>query len=401
MPVTPQQLKESIQVLYELSDETIEPYEVDACQDDEQLMLLCEEAIRENSTIKFCFPQEDEHYNIAPDDLVSYMKEYESLVEDEHVTAVTDNMAFQLVDPQSDLAHAVTHHEQQLSLTTDEGTTVHLSHQPLLAGLLAVKKGAYGDHLGPMSLYQCVEVHFSGSTVSCTPRNARSVIDAYLFELAASHEVVFSRAQFWYDLTEPWWVYEKPGEFKLRPLEGANEGIRLFFAASQVEDPELRVFSFYKVLEHFAPTVLNLDAHEAVRKKLDSPAALAPDGQFVRELLQLSKSFDQRRNERSLIRGVLLAAVDLVRINDLLPEALRQDISHETSPKDLEKYASDLAEHICATRNDVAHAKATHNPTGYECPRELLPDFASFLRAAARDAIRWYNRLPDHQRVEP
>lgn len=222
---------------------------------------------------------------------------------------------------------------------------------------------------------------------------------AYLFELASSHGIVFERSGFVYDADcEPEWV-EKEVDVKLRPLEKPHDGIRLYLAAAQVSDSELRFFSFYKVLEHFAPTVLNIEVHDTLQKKLLTAQALSPDGEFIHDILTISKSFDQRRNDRDLIKGVLLTAVDLVELSKLLPTSLRKAISYETNSRDLEQFAKDLAESICATRHQVAHAKAHYDVRGTECKEVDLPMFTSFMEKAAAEVVRWYNRLPGHQRT--
>ena len=298
------------------------------------------------------------------------------------------------------MAQAVEYHNEPLVVKTDDQITVQLQSRCLPVAIYASKEGAYSKFRGVVSSYLAVEADFSKFRGERTEEHERNIIDSYLFELAASHDAVFSKGMLIYpEYEDPWWTERIP-EIKLRPLEGTNEGVRLFLAASQVQDTELQYFSFYKVLEHFGPTVLNLEAYESLRKKLDSPSALAPDGKFVRELLQLSKSFDQRKNERDLIKGVLTKGVDLIGLSSMVPESFRKAVSYNSPPRDLDAYSRDLAEHICATRNQVAHTKASYSPHGTECPPADLQQFTKFLRAAAAEVIRWYNRLPDHQKVD-
>ena len=70
-------------------------------------------------------------------------------------------------------------------------------------------------------------------------------------------------------------------------LEEYNEGMRLFTSAVQIKEAELKFLNFYKVLEHFSPIAVNIEANELMRKKLDSPKSKFEDGDFIRSIFQL------------------------------------------------------------------------------------------------------------------
>ncbi len=99
-----------------------------------------------------------------------------------------------------------------------------------------------------------------------------------------------------------------------------------------------------------------------------------------------------------MIKGVLLTAIDLVALNGMVPASIRKPLTYESNRKDVEQYARDLAECVCSTRHQVAHSKANYDHRGTECKAEDLPQFSQFLENAAAEVIRWYNRLPDHQK---
>ena len=397
--ITASELRYAMQLVHELSGGMIECYDIEdlECPDDELDEIVGR--ILQEPQLQLWFPGEDDRIEWDLADFLRQSRECETIAEGKLVSLRTSQLALQLVVPVTETAQAVVYHGEPLVVKTDGNVTVQLRSHSLPVAVFASKKGAYGDFYGVVSSYLSIEADFSQFSGERTETFERRIIDAYLFELASSHDAVFARGRLLYEDEEPWWTDEKP-EIKLRPLEDANEGVRLFLAASQVQDSELRFFSFYKVLEHFGPTVLNFEAHESLRKKLDSPAALSPNGHFVREVLELAKSFDQRKNDRELIKGVLAKGVDLVGLNNLVPQSFRQPVSYSTSSKELEKYTRDLAERICATRNQVAHAKASYDSHGTECSASELGQFNQFIRAAAAEAIRWYNRLPDHQKVE-
>lgn len=391
-----QKLRNALKVVYDQSGHTIECYDTGNIEDTEEELFV---RILEENELRLSFPGEANDIDWAISDFIRQAAECDSIVEGRLVSLRTNELAIQIVTPISEMAHALVFHAESLSTETTNGVRVRLQTKSLPVAVFASNAGAYIDDFhGVVTSYETIEVDFSGFKGRRSEEYERDIIDAYLFELADSHDVIFAKGDFVFEAGEPWWIDAEP-QIRLRPLEGANEGIRLFLAALQVNDHELRFFSFYKVLEHFGPTVLNLEAHECLRKKLDSPSALAPSGQFIREVLQLSKSFDQRKNDRELIRGVLVKGVDLIGLNGLVPKAFRRDITYETPSKDLENYSRDLADRICATRNQVAHAKGSYTRHGTECDPDDIADFTKFIQAAGAEVIRWYNRLPDHQKV--
>jgi hypothetical protein len=386
-------LRKALQVVFERSGRTIECCDIGDVEDaDEELFAR----ILQGKNLTLSFPGEVNDIDWPISDFVRQAAECDSIAEGKLVNLRTSNLAIQLVSPITEMAHALVFHEEPLSIETANGIKVSLQHKCLPVAVFASNAGAYIDDFhGVVSSYQAIEADFSSFTDQRTEKYERDIIDAYLFELASSHDAIFSMGDFVFESSEPSWIEEEP-QIRLRPLEDVNEGLRLFLAAVQINDPELRFFSFYKVLEHFGPAILNIEAHECLRKKLASRSALSPSGRFIREVLQLSKSFDQRKNDRELIKGVLLKGVDLVELNGNVPEAFRRDITYDTPSKDLDNYSRDLAEHICATRNQVAHAKGSYTRHGTECEIQDLAQFTEFVQAGAAQVIRWYNRLPDH-----
>ncbi len=403
MSVDSAQLRNAMQLIHRASGGLVECCDLDGSDMDvpEEELNALYSSIAEEKKLSLWFPGEEGSVDWPIDDFVRQASDCENLTAGEVVTLRTRNRAIQLVTPVSELAHAVVYHDESLSIQTADGAKVRLTNRSLPVGVYASRTVAYAKHcIGSLSSYHAVEVDFSEFGSERSERSELDIIDSYLFELASSHDVVFEKGNFIYGAdADPWWTSERPS-FRLRPLEGSNEGIGLFLAAAQVSDPSLRFFSFYKVLEHFAPTVLSLEVHECLRKKLDSSAALSPSGKFIRELLQISKAFDQRKNEREFIKCVLLSGVDLVGLNTHVPKSLRRELTYETPRKELEQYARDLAECICATRNQVVHSKATYTSHGTECRPEELSQLTQFMESAAAELIRWYNRLPKHQRAE-
>jgi hypothetical protein len=173
----------------------------------------------------------------------------------------------------------------------------------------------------------------------------------------------------------------------------------LYLAASQITEPELKLLSYYKVLEYFAPIVMALDSNEAMRKKLDSPSTLKPDANFLKSIFELARSLEQRRKDKEMIRLVLETCMDFVDVANLLPKPLAKELSHDDK-KGQSEHIRFVSEALVATRNQVAHAKSNYEPQGNEVSEEYLPQLNEFVQAAAVRTIRWYNRLPVHLKLK-
>lgn len=149
----------------------------------------------------------------------------------------------------------------------------------------------------PPSKFSVVSVTYPSPKVLLPEAEESKLIDTFLFELAYTHDLLFTRGQMEtsFDFGEdPFEELVGGGsELKVRRLEEYNDGVRLYLAALQVNDPELRFLSLFKVLEFFAPVVFSLEENEAIRKKLDSPTVLTPDAEYIRSLIELVRSMEK------------------------------------------------------------------------------------------------------------
>jgi len=403
-PSRASQLYSALKILFESSDSCIYAEHIDGWDRYDGLPPFDDvkgdlESLAECGEIELDIPGES---NLAPypvDAIIAEAAECQSLEEGKLLTLRSRTKAWQVVSAASDLANAVEYYEKFLQVQTDSNITLKLTRNSLPVALLACRVGAYHkDWYGAMSGHMVVEADFSQFSGPRSEEGDANLIQSFLFELAASHDVVLKPSVLT-EVVEDFPREEEEVQFTLRPVEPFNEGMRLFLAAAQVGDTELRLFSFYKVLEHFSPIVLNLEAYELMRKKLDSPAALRSDGNFIRSVFTLTQGVaESRRNERDMLKSVLLTCIDLIELGQFLPPSLARNLTYSSPSKDVENWARDIAECIYATRNQVAHAKATYDLRGTECPTDELPQLTEFVRAAAAATVRWYNHLPDHQK---
>lgn len=357
--------------------------------------------IIDQDEVRILFPGEEDYFSFTVAEFIAEAAECVSIQIDKNSIIHTPNLAIQLVTPMSEKAHLACYHSESLSISTEIGARVQIKYSSIPVAVHSANNNTYeARELGVLTAFTLIEVDFSNFQGQRSEQVASDLISTYLFELSSSQNIVFGKSDFIYEENEI--AFEESEKFDnliFKPLELCNEGIHLYLAASEVTDLELRFFSFYKVLEYFAPIVLSLEVHEEIRKKLDSHQSLKPDGQFISEIIQISKCYDLRRNDREQIKSLLLASVDLTGLNQEVPANLQESHSHLKDKKNRERYARNLAECICATRNQVAHAKANYEPTGTECPYSELETFTRFVELAASETIRWYNRLPDHQKT--
>jgi hypothetical protein len=293
----------------------------------------------------------------------------------------------------------------QLKQELPNGTTIAFAHGHFLVACAAIQSNAYHRYFSPIE-YAAIIVHRGEGFGSLAVHALEELIDSFLFELADRCDLTLPRTYFReFDPENSTLISGDEDDdlditpVTLRPLENFNEGMPLFTVALQVDDAELRLLSLYKVFEFFAPTVLNMEASEALRRKFDSPKALSPDGAFLASIFELSRSFEARRNDREMIRTVFAQCLDLVDLMSHLPSSLQQPLTYESKKADLEKFARGIADTLVSTRNQVVHAKSNHDLTGNECAPDQLEQFNQFLKAAAAQLIRWYNRLPGHQQL--
>jgi hypothetical protein len=313
----------------------------------------------------------------------------------------TNHRFYQVISPDDETSSMVEAYKKEIGTVLMDNINVTIKYSNLIVACAALKTESYHRKYHSPFLYTAVEVSCPNSRELIDSAQAAQIVDSFLFELADSHKTVYAKSRFiqFADFDDPDVSFIETKDWSMRPLEQYNEGIRLYLAALQVTDPDLRLLSLYKVLEFFAPVVFNMEANEALRKKLDSSKALSPDNAFLRSIFELTKNFDIRRIDKEMMKSLFAISLDIVELSPLIPKSLRQEVTYNNKRSDIETYSRKIAEVLVATRNKVAHAKSNYMPIGSECPSSDIPGFNIFLEAAAAQVIRWYNRLPEHQKL--
>jgi hypothetical protein len=411
--------KEQLQKINEINNFIMDYCEIFADYYDE--LIFSEDRIKEIleeeeeiETIDYNFPGEDEYTSLEPKELFELEKEIKSIKIINNGYIKTNLRSYYIVSltDSEDEYILRTFHEIKECLTN--GIKINLLEQSMIVGLAATKLDEYDkDYWGTASQYLVIEVIYENKEKILSNEKELELINSYIFEVADStgFSLSFSEIK---NPVDDHYSYEEDNEeqnptHSLRELEPYNEGMNLFVSAIQIKDPELKFLNFYKVLEHFSPIAVNIEANELMRKKLDAPKSSFEDGDFIRSIFELANSMRDRFNDEDLIKASFNMCIDIVGLFDKLPESIRKKIKKHIGASEL-TYGIDKQKIITSsniaskiiykTRNKVVHAKSNFNLTGEEIDSNEFAQLNVFMKDASSQAIRWYSRQPNHLKLE-
>jgi hypothetical protein len=411
--------KEQLLRINEINNFIIDYCEIFADYYDE--LIFSEERIKEIleeeediETIDYNFPGEEEYTSLEPEELFELEKEIKSIeiVSNGYIkTNLRSYYIVSLTDSEDEYVLR-TFHEIQECLTN--GIKISLLEQSMIVGLAATKLEEYDkDYWGTANQYLVIEVIYDSKDKVISKEKELELINSYIFEVADStgFSLSFSEIK---NPVDDHYFHEEDGEEQnpthtLRELEPYNEGMNLFVSAIQIKDPELKFLNFYKVLEHFSPIAVNIEANELMRKKLDAPKSSFENGDFIRSIFELANSMRDRFNDEDLIKASFNSCIDIVGLFDKLPESIKKKIKKHIGASEL-TYSTDKQKIITSsniaskiiykTRNKVVHAKSNFNLTGEEIDSTEFAQLNVFMKDASSQAIRWYTRQPNHLKLE-
>lgn len=364
--------------------------------------------------IHFYFPGEHDYTYIPVTTFLRLIDEFPSMEILNRGRIKTNSLTYQILSiSDTDDEHTIRNYHD-FSLTLENGIHMDIVEESFIVGLAAIELEAYEeDYLGAISPYLAVEIDYPKDIKPLGLSEEDDLIRSYLFEIADSAGISlkyseisdFDFSSYNYEAWEE--ELKEKAVDSLRNLEPFNEGMRLFNSALQIEDQELKLLNFYKILEHFAPVVVNIEGNELMMKKLDIAQSKSLDGDFIRSVFELAKSYEDKFRDEELIKSIFNVSFDFVGLFEYLPVSMRkkvrQQIGVENLTYDIDKgkisTASNMVSKILyATRNKVVHSKSNFQETGNECPDSELKELNDFLKHASSQTIRWYNRLPKHQK---
>jgi hypothetical protein len=405
-----QKINEAIKFIIEWCDWFAE-YEEDLILSKEQIEEIIKEG-KDIETIDFCFPGDDSGC-IDTEEFLSLSEEIKSIqiVNNGHIkTKLRSYYIVVATCPEEDF---VIREYLDIQIKQRNGIEINLINQSLIVGLAATKLEEYDkDFWGTISQYLTIEIIYESEDKILPFLEEKDLINAYIFEVADSTGIALNFSEIrnpTYDYNELQEKAENNMAHVLRDLEPYNEGMRLFVSATQIQDPELKFLNFYKVLEHFSPIAVNIEANELMRKKLDAPKNSFEDGDYIRSIFDLANAMRDRFNDEDLIKASFSTCFDFIDLFKKLPESIKKKIKKHLSMQDL-TYSTDkqkittasniAGKIIYKTRNRVVHAKSNFTLTGEEITSEELTELNVFMKEASSQTIRWYSRQPNHLKLQ-
>lgn len=195
-----------------------------------------------------------------------------------------------------------------------------------------------------------------------------------------------------------------------RPLM-TGSGMRQLLAAynkSQASgDVEFEYLQIAKAIEFVSATVVRRAAHQEIRMRLNSPAALHPTAIYISGLIELVAKQQLRSKDFEAIKLTIMTCCDADELAALAPKCAKMmcglvKASGQHPKKNVpapQEALSELAAIIYHTRCQFSHEKANYTMRGDECPPEQLEQLIKCARVVARQCIRWYNDLGENERM--
>ena len=224
----------------------------------------------DSKTVKFCLPASEHEFQLDRGTFLAFASECTCYKVENDRFIRTDRRTLMLVEPISLKAQFISYYQgRNVNFPFGGGITMHFHPMNALVAVAAYKSEAYSRHSYPPEDYPSLEILYPDGVEKKSPAEEERFFESFMFELAATEDLVFSATSFHYDLEDnPFEKLEgKVFATSFRPLEPFNEGMRLYLAACRAMEPELAFLSYYKVLEFFAPIAFALEGNDALRKK--------------------------------------------------------------------------------------------------------------------------------------
>lgn len=360
------------------------------------------------SDIYLYFPGEED-VEIPAIELIKLEDDIKSINIEDNSHIKTKNRSIYIVSANDQYKDYILEQYENISLEYSDEIKINLISSSVIIGLAATKLREYDQRNWPTySAYNAIEVIYLNEASKLSDREEIKLIDSFIFEVADSTDIALIRSEIHCPLDD-FTEIEVENIADLRQLHQYNEGMKYFSSAVQIEDPGLKFLGYYKVLEHFSPVALSVDAHELMRKKLDISKSNFDSGDFIKSIFDLSKSVQSRKSDEELIKSSFIKCIDFVGLFGKLPNKIQANIKkhlkvgnvdYSLDPQKVMVASNMVAKIIYKTRNHVVHAKSNFENSGDELTSDdELINMNEFMKEASSQAVRWYSRLPDHHKI--
>ncbi|MFT6908621.1 MAG: hypothetical protein ACJAS1_005324, partial [Oleiphilaceae bacterium] len=276
------------------------------------------------------FPAEDDA-SIATNKLLELDDDIRSIkiINNGHIN--TKYRSIYIVSANDQYSEYALNESPSIAIEHDQNIKVNLINTSVIIGLVATKLGEYdSDYWPTYSAYTAIEFVYSDEKSKLSVKEELHLIDSFIFEVADTTNIALTRSKIYCPMDDYSDIEEKIGKVgELRELVPANDGMRYFTSGVQIEDSELKFLSFYKVLEHFSPIALRIEAYELMRKKLDASKSSFDSGDYIKSLFDLAKSVQGRFTDEELIKSSFTKCFDFVGLFHKLPSSIQISIKKQ------------------------------------------------------------------------
>ncbi len=375
-----------------------------------------DEIINNNTIIEECyFHSSSVNFNLSVSEFLEWADILESGLLIDRSEYRSSKYTIVCIGPHSDLAYGYVYGDTSTrpdmsQKITIEGATYEvqiISHATPFSLLLEKEGGCEKDYCSSLSQSDLfVKVDHPPDT---SPQLISGIIDSYLFELSASFLLDFTRTRY-SEVSEVWEDFEftpivdNEGKARIRTLnysDGLPELYRIYLKGVAASDMEHQIINLVKAIEYVSATVIRLTSHNAIRQRLLSSQALAPDAKFLDDLIMLVENQRIYKKDSEALRLTVNTCCDATQLAPHAPPVLKSlsFLSEASDAKTKKTALDDLSRCLSSTRNQLVHAKANYTLTGSECPSDQLPTLAGCVNRAATQTIRWFAGLPIESRV--
>lgn len=361
-----------------------------------------EDTIDENLEVVIMpFPREEMEIEIDSDNLAYYLQGLDSFKIHDYNKVTTDTITQRAI---SISEFSPTFYYGFIDSWENNGVHLNIVTEPILIGLAATKKDEFSKYHPPCSSHVAVEVLYENKESRLTHEEEEKLIKSYFFELAHTYKMGFSFSSFEHPQEFNYDSYLENLKATTSSVEDYNPAMELFINANHAISNDLKFLSYYKIFEYFAPLYSKIEAFEALRKKLDSSNAASLNADFIASVFDLTKNYEKSIRDKELVKSLIDNSFDLVDIYKDLPLSIRKGaqlefLEYKTKKETKDRVINHLGNVLYSTRNSIVHAKSNFESNGLECPENDLKDLNEFMHKACYSSIKWYNRLPEHLKI--
>ena len=239
----------------------LEDYNEDIMFTEERINEIIEEE-EDIEAIEVVFLGEQEPTYIDVEEFISLSEEIKTIKIIDNGLIKTKHHSYYIVSANDSKDDYLIREYPSVKLESAGGISIDIIVESYIIGLVASKLELYDrDYWGTANHYQCVQIVYADENNKLNDFDEIELLNSYLFEIADSSDIALMRSEI--HLPEEYFYLEEDGNYQLlRELEPYNEGMKLFTSAVQIKDPELKFLNFYKVIEHFSPIAVNIEANE-------------------------------------------------------------------------------------------------------------------------------------------